>query len=102
MGLMTNRTGKREREARNRHKRCRATLPIDGVVRTLKLGRKKDRSLSRSDSPALGFPRTHDYLSPAHGLAPWAVPVADSRKPVKTDERDEHVSEQVSSPAPKE
>jgi hypothetical protein len=78
------------------------TLQIDGVELTLKLGRKKDRSLSRSDNPIFGNYRIHDYLSPAHSVAPWAVPVADSRKPVKTDEGDALVSEQVSRPAPEQ
>lgn len=96
---MANRTGKREREARNRHKRCRVTLQICGVVRTLKLGRKKDRSISRSDNPDFdGTTVVHDYLSPAHQVASWAVPVADSRKPVETDERAGHVSEAVTNP----
>ena len=89
---MTNRTGKREREARNRHKRCRATLQIGGVELTLKLGRKKDKALMRSDNPAFGNWAVHDYLSPAHSIASWAVPVADSRKPVKKDEGDALVS----------
>jgi hypothetical protein len=91
-----NRAGKREREARNRHKRCRATAQIDGVELTLKLGRKKEHSFSLSESIHFtGNCRVFDYLSPAHQVAPWAVPVADSRKPVKTDEGDAHVSEPV-------
>jgi hypothetical protein len=58
------------------------TLQICGVDQTLKLGHKKDMALSRSDSRAFGGIRVHDYLSPAHNVAPWAVPVADSRTPV--------------------
>ena len=91
--MAANRAGKREREARNRHKRCRVTLQIDGVEQTLKLGRKKVKSLSRSDSPHFdGNSIMFDYLSPTHKVAPWAVPVADSRKSVKKDEGDALVS----------
>ena len=65
----------------------------------MKLGRKKDLAVSRSQSPHFdGNVRVHDYLSPAHGLAVWAVPVADSRKPVKTDERESYVSDTVANP----
>jgi hypothetical protein len=82
---MTNRTGKREREARNRRKRSRVTLQIGGVVRTLKLGRKKDCALLMA-SLGKHEVRVHDYLSPAHNVVNAAVPVADSRKPVTKDE----------------
>jgi hypothetical protein len=96
-----NRTGKREREARNRHKRCMATVQIDGVWLTLKLGRKKENALSQSDKlrPRLGNVTLFDYLSPSHRVAPWAVPVADSRTPVQTDEGDANVSEPGAIPA---
>jgi len=90
-----NRAGKRERQARNQHKRCMATLQIDGVWLTLKVGRKIDSRISRSDSPRFGNVKTFDYLSPSHRLAPWAVPVADSRTSLKTDEGDANVSEPV-------
>jgi hypothetical protein len=74
-----------------------ATLQIDGVWLTLKLGRKKDHALSQSDKlrSRLGNVTLHDYLSPSCRLAPWAVSVADSRKPLKTDEGDANVSEPV-------
>ena len=72
---MTNRTGKREREARNRHKRCRVTLLIGGVPRTLKLGRKKEHALSMASLGA-GEIRVHDYLPPRHNDVNAAVPVA--------------------------
>ena len=82
-----NRAGKREREARNLTKRCRVTAQISGVRVTLKLGRKKENSFHRSESIDLtGNCQLFDYLTPAHQVAPWAVPVADSRKPVKKDE----------------
>jgi hypothetical protein len=87
--MMTNRTGKREREARNRQKRCMATVQIGGVSLTLKLGRKKCSALIRSSVCQGG---TWDYLSPSHKLAPWAVPVVDSRKPTKKDEGEDYVS----------
>lgn len=92
--MASNRTGKREREARNQHKRCMATVQIDGVWLTLKLGRKKENAFSRSDKlrRRLGNVTMFDYLSPSHRVAPWAVPVADSRKPVKKDEGDANVS----------
>ena len=84
---MSNRAGKSERQARSRHKRCRVTLQIYGVRLTLKVGRKKSKSIMRSDSPKFdGTCTVWDYLSPPHGLAEWAVPVVDSRKPVKKDE----------------
>lgn len=90
--MSANRAGKREREARNRHKRCMATLQIDGEWQTLKLGRKKNRALMRSDSSKLGSFRVSDYSSPSHNVASWAVPVADSRKSAKKDEGDANVS----------
>jgi len=82
------RTGKREREARNLSKRCRVTIEIDGVVRTLKLGRKKCKSLSRSDSlHKTGNCVVYDYMTPARLDAPWAVPVADAEsQPKRTKE----------------
>lgn len=86
---MANRTGKREREARNRHKRCMATVLIGGERLTLKLGRKKVVSLMRS---AVCQGGVFDFLSPSHRLAPWAVPVADSRKSARKDEGDANVS----------
>jgi len=70
-----------------------ATLQIGGEWQTLKLGRKKAAQLCRSDNPVFGNMRTLDYMSPSHKLAPWAVPVVDSRKPAKTDEGDANVSE---------
>src|ERR1700691_167381 len=91
-----NRAGKREREARNSRKfRGRVTTQLDGVGLTLKLGRKKQNAFSRSKNIAARVSNciVYDYVSPPHQLAPWAVPVADSRKPVKTDEGDTHVSE---------
>ena len=66
-------------------KRCRATLQIGGERQTLKLGRKKCSALMRSTSTNLGGHQVFDYMSPAHGIASWAVPVADSRTLVKTD-----------------
>ena len=57
---------------------------------TLKLGRKKTRSLMRKD---LSGTSVFDYMSSPHGTAEWAVPVADSRTPVKTDERASYVSD---------
>jgi len=89
---MTNRAGKREREARNRHKRCRATLQIGGVGLTLKLGRKKEMALMRSNNASFSGPTVLDFISASHRVASWAVPVADSRKPAKKDEGEAHVS----------
>lgn len=65
-------------------KRCRATLRIGGERQTLKLGRKKVITLMRSKNPAL-HGGCFDYMSPAHGVASWAVPVADSRTSVETN-----------------
>lgn len=96
---MSNRTGKREREARNRHKRCMATVRIGGEWQTLKLGRKKAQALMLSLVCDRGEIQSYDYLSPRHNMDVRAVPVADSRTPAKTDEGDANVSEQVSSPA---
>jgi hypothetical protein len=94
--MSANRSGKREREARNLSKRCRVTLQLNGVGLTLKLGRKKAHSLCQSESLVdTGNGMCFDYLSPPHQVASWAVPVADSRTPVKTDEGDAHVSELV-------
>jgi hypothetical protein len=106
--MSANRAGKREREARNsRKQRCRVTTQLDGVELTLKLGRKKENAFSRSKSVEMrtrnesgGRYTVYDYSSPPHQLAPWAVPVADSRKPVKTDEGDAHVSEPCKSGHP--
>ena len=95
---MSNRIGKREREARRRHKRCRVTAQIAGVGLTLKLGRKKCGSFMMSklvDRRRTDQTTVYDYMSPPHTMAPWAVPVADSRTSVKTDEGDTHVSEPV-------
>lgn len=67
-----------------------ATVQIRGARQTLKLGRKKVASLMRGSLCQGG---SFDYLSPSHKLAPWAVPVVDSRKPAKTDEGVADVSE---------
>jgi hypothetical protein len=69
-----------------------ATLQIGGEWQTLKLGRKKDRSLSRSKNRGFGNLRLHDYLSPSHQIAAWAVPVADSRTSAKKVEGDANVT----------
>lgn len=66
-----------------------ATVQIRGARQTLKLGRKKVLSLLRGSLCQGG---TFDSLSPSHRLAPWAVPVVDSRKPIKTDEGVDDVS----------
>ena len=73
---MSNRAGKREREARNRSKRGAYSITRDGATRTsLKLGRKKGFALSRS---RLTTYRWGDMA---------AVPVADAERRGESDRR---------------
>ena len=77
---MANRAGKREREARKRHKRggigTMFVTPTGREWLTLKLGHRK--TFAVLSSSAVGFIQ-------ARGHSVAAVPVDDSRKPVKTD-----------------
>jgi len=66
-----------------------ATVLIRGEWQTRKVGRKKASRLMASSICRNGC---FDYLSPSHKLAPWAVPVADSRSSLKKDEGDANVS----------
>jgi hypothetical protein len=74
---MVNRAGKRERQARNRHKRGTISrsipTPTGTAWLTLKAGHRK----------ALGFLRMTLFSKPRRTMA--AVPVDDRGKPIKTD-----------------
>lgn len=78
---MSNRAGKREREARNRHKRgyTSGVSRTGAVLRPLKLGRKKMRAFGSSSTLAVGF-AVYGGSLPCHTRRAdmAAVPVADA------------------------
>ncbi len=98
---MTNRSGKREREARRRHKRpwVVARLRTGTVLPALKLGRKKVRSFIRS-SRFDCWMTCHDYLYVGAGPPEYMVGmVSEAESQERNGRRAGDVSEPESSPA---
>jgi hypothetical protein len=99
---MTNRTGKREREARSRYKRpwVEARLQDGTALPALKLGRKKARAFRAMSTRRVAM-ATWSFLYEGSGPPSYmlAAPVAEVESRGKTDVCAADVSEQVSSPA---